>query len=77
MLVIFVQQQMAEKRTGIVASAQKRVCKDHSNKTIQEACSKHSCFNLYFLVLKNFKHFILYNCIRNEKSEQKRLLIFN
>ena len=36
---------------------------------ILETNTIHICSKLYFLVLKHFKYFTLYNCMKNEKSE--------
>ena len=56
-----------------------RVCQNHTVKTTeikrdncQEKSDKlhsHFCSELYFLVLKHFKYFTLYRCMRNEKLE--------
>ena len=60
------------------------LCKDHSIETIHIKCDNcnhtrdkfhsHLCSKLYFVVLKHFKCFIPYNCMKNEKSNKCNVL---
>ena len=61
---LFVQQLRKEKQTGNIATVQKGV-HGPSIKTVQrDSFHSHLCSKLYFLVLKHFNYFILYNCIK-------------
>jgi hypothetical protein len=78
---LFVQQLGAEKQTGNVVSAQSECARTTLSRQIKynstiarknhtrDKFHSHLCFKIYFLVLKHFKYFTLYNYMKNRKSE--------
>jgi hypothetical protein len=88
-LVPFVQQSKIEKQTANVASVQdgcssitlsrhfKYYAAVASNNHTTDVFHSYFCSKLYFLVLKNFRHFILCSSIRSAKFEYKQLFGFN
>jgi len=78
---LFVQQLRTEKLTGNVASAQNGCARTTlsrqyklnviigRNNHTRDTFHSHLCSKLYFVILKHFKCFTLYNCMENERSE--------
>jgi hypothetical protein len=78
---VFVQRLRTEKQTGNVASGQNgcarttesRQFKEHvtvaRNDLTRDKFLSHLCSKPYFLVLKHFMYFTVYNCMKNENFE--------